>query len=180
MAYGNSPGELAEFSEINGYVDPRYTFDNFVVAANNESCVLAGKLAVDQPGEAYNPLYIHGAKGLGKTHLMYAIANALIAKGQMNIVCKSAESFVNGLIAAVRDGEIQAFRRQYQNTDVLMIDDLQFIAEKMSTREGGCKVFFEQSMHCTISKNRSYWFPIFPRPIMPNGVKVCVPASHRA
>jgi len=130
-----SKNKSAEFSEINGYIDPRYTFDNFVVAANNESCVLAGKLVVDQPGEAYNPLYIHGSKGLGKTHLMHAIANALIAKGQMNIVCKSAESFVNGLIAAVRDRETQAFRRQYQNTDVLMIDDLQFIAEKMSAQE---------------------------------------------
>jgi len=76
-----------------------------------------------------------GRNAWGKTHLMHAIANALIAKGHMNIVCKSAESFVNGFIAAVRNGVIQAFRHQYQNTDVLMIDDLQFIAGKTSTQE---------------------------------------------
>jgi len=66
---------------------------------------------------------------------MHAIANALIAKGHTNMVCQTAEHFVAALIAAVRDGEIQAFRRQYQNTDVLMIDDLQFIAGKTSTQE---------------------------------------------
>jgi len=130
-----SKNKSADFSEINGYIDPRYTFDNFVVAANNESCVLAGKLVVDQPGEAHNPLYIHGSKGTGKSHLIHAIANALNAKGHISIVSKSTESFVTGFIAAVRDGTTQAFRRQYQNTDVLIIDDLQFIAGKTSTQE---------------------------------------------
>jgi len=125
----------AKYVENDGYVDPRYTFDNFVVAANNESCVLAGKLAVDQPGEACNPLYIYGTKGTGKTHLMHAIANALNAKGHISIVCKSTESFVTGFIAAVRDGTTQAFRRQYQNTDALMIDDLQFIAGRANIQE---------------------------------------------
>jgi len=124
----------AKYVGNNGHIDPRFTFDNFVVAANNESCVLAGKRVVDQPGEACNPLYIYGAKGLGKTHLMHAIANALMAKGQINIVCQPAERFVTGLVAAVRDGATQAFNQKYQNTDVLMIDDLQFLAGKPSTQ----------------------------------------------
>jgi chromosomal replication initiator protein len=118
-----------------GYVDPRYTFDNFVVAANNESCVLASRLVVDQPGEACNPLYIYGSTGLGKTHLMNAIANALNAKGHISIVSISTESFVTFLIASVRNGTTQAFRRQYQNTDAFMIDDLQFIAGRVSLQE---------------------------------------------
>jgi len=119
----------AEVTENNGHIDPRFTFDNFVVASHNKSCVPAAKRVVEQPGEACNPLYIYGGEGLGKTHLMQAIANALLEKGQISIVCKSTERFVTGLIAAVRDGETQAFRRQYQHADVLIIDDIQFLGE---------------------------------------------------
>jgi len=131
----------AEYLENNGHIDPRYTFDNFVVAAHNKSCVLAGKRVVEQPGEACNPLYIYGGEGLGKTHLMQAIANALMAKaplmtnGQISIVCQSTEQFVTGLIAAIRDGETQAFRRQYQHADVFIIDDIQFLAGKPGTQQ---------------------------------------------
>jgi len=80
----------------NGYIDPRFTFENLVVAPNNETCVLAAKLIVDQPGKIYNPLYIYGGDGLGKTHLIHAIANACIATGKMKVVYKSAEMFLNG------------------------------------------------------------------------------------
>jgi len=125
----------AEFTENHGHIGPRYTFDNFVVASNNESCVLAAQRVVEQPGEACNPFYIYGAKGLGKTHLMHAMANALIAKGCTSIVCKSAERFVTDLIAAIRDGVVQAFHHQYQHADALMLDDIHFIAGKTSTEK---------------------------------------------
>jgi len=91
---------------------------------------LAGQRVVDQPGEVCNPLYIYGGEGLGKTHLMHAIANALVATGHKRVVCQSAEKFVNNIIAAIRDGATQAVPHQYRNADVLMIDDVQFIAEK--------------------------------------------------
>jgi len=132
----------SEASMVNkGYIDPRYTFDNFVVAPNNQSCVSAARRVVEQPGKAHNPLCIYGGEGLGKTHLMHAIANALMAKDslitncQISIVCQSTEQFATGLIAAVRDGETQAFRGQYQQADVLMIDDVQLIAGKPSTQK---------------------------------------------
>jgi chromosomal replication initiator protein len=125
----------AAFIENNGYIDPGFTFDNFVVAPNNESCVLAGKLIIEQPGEIYNPLYIYGGDGLGKTHLIHAIANAFTATGRMKIVCKPAESFLNDLIAAIHDGATQELRHQYRDVDVLIIDDIQFIAGKTSTQE---------------------------------------------
>ena len=102
---------------------------------SNEACVLAGKRVVEQPGEMYNPLYIYGGEGLGKTHLMHAIANALIARGHKRIVCKSAERFTTEMIAAIRDGSMQAFHHQYRHADVLMIDDIQFVTGKASTQE---------------------------------------------
>ena len=121
--------------EFNGYFDPRYTFDSFVVAPDNESSVIAGKLVVDQPGEGFNPLFIYGPEGTGKSHLMHAIANGLNAKGHMSIICKSTESFVSGFITSIRNGPTQAFRRQYQNTDALIFDDLQFVAGRMNIQQ---------------------------------------------
>jgi len=110
-----------ELTHVKGYIDPRFTFDNFVVEPNNELCVSACRAVVEQPGEAHNPLYIYSEVGLGTTHLMQAIGNALVAKRQTSIVCKTTERFVTSLITAIREGTTQAFRYQYQNTDVLMI-----------------------------------------------------------
>jgi len=118
-----------------GYIDSKFTFDNFVVASHNESCVLASKRVVEQPGETHKPLYIYGGEGLGKTHLIHAIANDLIATGHLKIVSVSAERFLNDFIAAIRDGTEQDCRNRYRNADVLMVDGVQFIAGKENIQE---------------------------------------------
>ncbi len=118
-----------------GYIDPRYTFASFVVAPNNELCVSACRSVADQPGEIHNPLYIYGGYGLGKTHLLHAIANALTATSKMRIMCKSAARFTNEIIAAIRNGTTQEFPHQYQAVDVLMVDDVQFFAGKPSSQK---------------------------------------------
>ncbi len=118
-----------------GYIDPKFTFDNFVVASSNESCVLASKSVVEQPGGDCNPLYIYGGKGLGKSHLIHAIANEFIAMGKLKIRILSAEQLLNKFIASVRDDTKQSFRHLYRNVDLLIVDDVQFIAEKENIQE---------------------------------------------
>jgi SpoVK/Ycf46/Vps4 family AAA+-type ATPase len=112
-----------------------FTFDNFVSGSCNELSVAACQAVVEQPGEVYNPLYIHGRTGTGKTHLAHAIANAFVAAGVEKIVVQTGESFVNGLIAAIRTGTTQEFRNKYRNADVLIIDDVQFIAGKARSQD---------------------------------------------
>jgi len=120
---------------IDGYIDSRFTFENFVVGSSNEFCYAACQAVADKPGESYNPLYIHGGVGLGKTHLINAVANKLIAKDHIKIAYRTGERFTNELIAAIRNGATHQFREQYRKVDVLIIDDVQFIAGKTSTQE---------------------------------------------
>lgn len=122
-------------TSVDGYIDPRFTFDNFVVGSSNEFCYAACRAVVDKPGESYNPLYLHGGVGLGKTHLINAVANALIDKDNIKIAYRTSERFTNELILAIRNGATHQFREQYRQVDVLIIDDVQFIAGKASTQE---------------------------------------------
>jgi len=121
--------------DIDGFIDPRFTFENFVVGSSNEFCHAACRAVTDQPGETYNPLYIHGGVGLGKTHLINAVANTLLEKGGMKIAYRTSERFTNELISAIRSGTTEQFRNRYRQVDVLIIDDIQFIAGKGSTQE---------------------------------------------
>ncbi|MDQ7011490.1 MAG: chromosomal replication initiator protein DnaA [Mariprofundaceae bacterium] len=120
---------------VDGYIDPRFTFDNFIVGSGNEFCYAACRAVVDKPGESYNPLYLHGGVGLGKTHLINAVANALIEKDNIKIAYRTSERFTNELILAIRNNATHQFREQYRQVDVLIIDDVQFIAGKASTQE---------------------------------------------
>jgi chromosomal replication initiator protein len=122
-------------NQIDGYIDPRFTFSNFVVGSSNEFCYAACRAVAEQPGEIYNPLYIHGGVGLGKTHLITAVANAVIQNSNIKIAYRTSESFTNELISAIRNGTTQQFRNRYRKVDILFIDDVQFIAGKGSTQE---------------------------------------------
>jgi len=122
-------------SNVEGYLDPRFTFENFVVGSSNEFCHAACRAVAEKPGKAYNPLYLYGGVGLGKTHLGTAVANDMLAQRNAKIAYRSGESFTNELITAIRNGSTQQFRNRYRRVDVLIIDDVQFIAGKLSTQE---------------------------------------------
>ncbi|MFQ5519331.1 MAG: chromosomal replication initiator protein DnaA, partial [Mariprofundus sp.] len=129
------PAAAPTQSLVDGFIDPRFTFDNFVVGSGNEFCHAASRAVADKPGEVYNPLYLYGGVGLGKTHLINAVANALIARDHTRIAYRTGERFTNELIQAIRNGTSEQFRNQYRQVDVLIIDDIQFIAGKEKTQE---------------------------------------------
>lgn len=123
----------------NANLNPKYTFDTFVVGANNNLAHAASLAVAESPGEIYNPLFIYGGVGLGKTHLMHSIAN-FILKNNANakILYVTSEKFTNELIDAIRNKNnisTTEFREKYRNNDVLLIDDIQFIIGKESTQE---------------------------------------------
>lgn len=121
---------------INSGLNPKYTFDTFVVGSNNKFAQAAAMGVADNPGSKYNPFFIYGGVGLGKTHLMHSIGNQiLITNPNANILYVTSETFTNQLINALRDQATEKFREKYRNIDVLLIDDIQFIANKKSTQE---------------------------------------------
>lgn len=114
----------------------KYTFDNFVVGPSNEIAHAACRAVVDKPGEAYNPLFIYGGVGLGKTHLLQAIGNALLgAHPYFKILYVASERFMNEFVEAIRKKEIQQFKKRYRDVDMLIIDDVQILAGKDKTQE---------------------------------------------
>ena len=117
-------------------LNPKYTFDTFVVGKSNNFAHAASLAVVEAPGRAYNPLFLYGGVGLGKTHLMHAIGHAVKeANPAARIVYVTSEMFTNDMIEAVRAGKNVEFRQRYRNVDLLMIDDIQFIAGKQAVQE---------------------------------------------
>ncbi len=115
-------------------LNPDYTFDNFVVGPSNHFCHAATKAVAAQPGDSYNPLFLHGNAGLGKTHLLQALCHALQAK-ESKVCYLSCEDFTNQFIGAIESRSLDSFRWRYRHVDVLAIDDVHFLAEKERTQE---------------------------------------------
>ena len=120
-------------------INPKFTFDTFVVGSNNKFAHAASLAVAETPGKVYNPLFLHGGVGLGKTHLMHAIANYILKENpNMKVLYVTSEYFTNELIETLRMGDpsgMTRFREKYRNIDVLLIDDVQFIIGKESTQE---------------------------------------------
>ena len=114
---------------------PLFTLQNFVTGPCNDMAYAAAKSAAATPGKDFHPLFIHGACGLGKTHLLQAILHALRGRGDLRVACLSAEQFTNRYLAGMRSGSLDAFRHRYRNLDVLAIDDVHFLAGKVATQE---------------------------------------------
>lgn len=119
-------------------ISPKYNFENFVVGKSNQFMYAAARAVADEPGKRYNPLFIYGGAGLGKTHIMHAIGNAVRTNyPQLKVLYAPSEKFINEFIGAIRTNKANssAFRDKYRNIDVLMIDDIQFISGKEATQE---------------------------------------------
>jgi len=138
----NVPDRLSQFEKGFGveqntvHLNPRFTFDNFVIGPSNRFAYAASLAVAESPAKAYNPFFIYGPVGLGKTHLMQAITHQIkIHHPSANISYLSSERFTNELIDAIRHRSTNQFRQNYRNIDVLLIDDIHFIAGKESTQE---------------------------------------------
>ena len=125
-------------SYSNTFLNPKYTFDNFVVGNNNKFAQAAAQAVAKSPATAYNPLFIYGGVGLGKTHLMHAIGNYILQNNPSSkILYTTSEKFINELVNSIKDANYknELFRNKYRNIDVLLIDDIQFIAGKKTGQE---------------------------------------------
>ncbi len=134
-----SEPEIEEKIETKGNqygLNTKYTFDKFVVGKNNELAHAAAKAVVKSPGTSYNPLFVYGGAGLGKTHLIQAIGHELLKKNpDTKLIFVSCEKFTNEFIYSIRNNKTNDFQKKYRNVDVLLIDDVQFLANKEQTQE---------------------------------------------
>ena len=117
-------------------LNPKYTFDNFIIGAGNQFAAAAAKAVAENPSKAYNPLFLYGGVGMGKTHLMQAIGAAVKKRDPQKSICYlSSERFTNEMINSLRYDKMSSFRDKFRNVDVLLVDDIQFLAQKERTQE---------------------------------------------
>ncbi len=158
---GGPPREPPSEPTRDGRPNPRYTFDNFVVGESNRFAVAAAEAVAAQPGRNYNPLFLHGNSGLGKTHLLHAIANVIVAsRPSARVALVSSERFTNDFIEAIRIGAnaMTEFRRKYRECGALLVDDVQFLAGKGKTTEEFFHTFnalHEEQVQIVLSSDRS-------------------------
>jgi chromosomal replication initiator protein len=140
-------------------LNPRYTFDQFVICDGNRLGHGAALAVAEQPGQAYNPLFIHGPPGLGKTHLLHAIGNYVRSYGDgLRVRYATVDTFTGDFVKAVRSGNTRAFRARFRDADVLLVDDIQFLAEKLRTEEEFFHTFnalYEAGSQLVITSDRA-------------------------
>jgi chromosomal replication initiator protein len=148
--FGNLAGGVSEpmFENPASWLNPRLTFDTYVVGSCNQLAHAAAMAVAKMPSRSYNPLFIYGGTGIGKTHLMHAIGRSLLDNyGRMNIVYTSSERFMNEMIACLKNGRITQFHRHYRSADVLLIDDIHVLGGKERTQEEFFHTFNELYEH---------------------------------
>jgi len=140
------------------HLNPKYTFENFVIGQSNQFAHAAAKAVAEAPGKIYNPLFIYGGVGLGKTHLITAIGNAVIdKKPDISVIFVSAEQFTNEVVSAIRHEKMGELKEKYRNVDLLLLDDIHFIANKTQTQEEFFHTFnsiYERQRQIVISSDR--------------------------
>jgi chromosomal replication initiator protein len=128
---GGAPAEMESPITLN----PKFTFDSFVVGACNQFAHAAAQAVAIEPSRRYNPLYLYGGVGMGKTHLMHAIGRALITRGKMRIIYTTSERFTNEVVSGIKLGRMPQLRERYRSADVLLIDDIQSLGTRDRTQE---------------------------------------------
>ncbi len=154
----NSPNDYVDPLDIQSTLNSKYIFDTFVVGNSNRLAHAASVAVAESPADAYNPLFLYGGVGLGKTHLMHSIAHHILNQNpNAKVMYASSEKFTNELINSIKDNKNQDFRNKYRNIDVLLIDDIQFLSEKEVTQEEFFHTFntlYEARKQIIISSDR--------------------------